>query len=121
MLVELLAVGALQTALTPVSARDLTGLLDGVFLTRDGIVIVAGGEYFGPGGYHAMGDRAPRRGRWRAERGRLCNWSWPDGRDERCIPVLTDGRGAFYSADDEAALVKGRVYQIRFTPALTPQ
>ena len=120
MLIELLAAGALQTALTPVTARELTALLDGVYLHR-GEGVIPGGEYYGPGGHHAMGDRAPRGGRWRAERGRLCNWSWPDRRDERCIVVMTDGRGAFYTADDDAALVEGRVHEIHFTPALSPR
>ena len=114
MLLELFATGARQTALAPVPAKDLMALLDGVVLQHGEVVVIAGGEYYGPDGRFAVGDRAPRMGHWRAGDGRICNWTWPDRRDERCTVVMTDGQGRIYTEGPDS-----EPYEIRFVPVLT--
>jgi len=118
MLVELLASAALQAGLTPLPAHELAGLLDGVRMDVGEMVLVSGGQYFHADGTYVVPGRVLRQGSWRAEDGRLCH-RFRDGADETCMIVLTDGRGGFFSAESEVAVLEGRIDPVRFVPQLT--
>lgn len=122
MLAALLVAGAVQAALTPLSDRELTRLLDGVMLQEadPDLVIVEGARFFFPNGRYVAQGRATSHGSWTvSSTGRLCHRLDGEHSVEGCISVATDGRGRFYAARTSAALMEGSGYEIRFVPVLT--
>jgi len=119
MLVAVVAAGVLQAALTPLSVKELTGLLDGVLLQRGDIELVSGRQYFYPDGRYLVPSRVVLHGSWRVAPGRLCHRLQGEGAVEQCVSVATDGRGRFYAAETDAALAQGQTYEIRFVPVPT--
>gem|GEM_PF-1327848 len=101
------------SALSPVSKKILTYLLDGVYLEYVGIVIGDRAQFFFPEGRYVVHGRGRSEGRYRVSDGRIC--TQVGTYSENCFRVLTDNGGRFF-IDYNVAMGDAEVSEVRFVP-----